>query len=1016
MKTGCPIFLFLFLWACTPLLSFGQQFNFKNYSVEDGVAQSQVYAICEDSRGFLWIGTRGGGLTRYDGLNFKTYTVRDGLSSNYIFSILEDSSHQMYIGTNSGLSVYDGLTFKNYHPGPDSTSVHILAMSKDNTGTIWLATSDGIYTYSHETVRRFESCFPHQNVFCIFKDHSGTIWAGSGENGLAEINKSGTGSGYRIHLFAKGSGLGKNSIQCISEDKSKHLWIGTYGMGCFLFNGKSFVRTSRSAEMNKNIVLDIKPDANGNMWIATLASGVSRWDCHDSTFTFLKEKEGLSNNHVRCILQDTRGNYWFGTSGGGISKYYGQPFTNYTKENGLSSNFVYSVFRDSRDRLWLGTGEKGACMFDGKSFYPFSGKEGFQNDKVKAIAEDSKGLIWFGTDGQGVLVYNEKEFQRIPELHGKYIRCIIQDSRQNMWVATAGSGIYEFSPRTDKKKKYDVLNLHFGSGGSKDRINCLVEDKKGRIWFGTESSGIGFIEEGKITKTFTKRDKLASDLVKSMVIDKSGDLWIGTAGAGVSRLRLSGGTFGFETFDLSSGLTSANVYLLATDTMNNLFIGTESGVDKLIPDQEGHILEIKHFGKTEGFTGIETCQNAVYSDKTGIIWFGTINGLTAYTPHNKPKNKLAPALRLSGISLFYKPLEKTTYSAHAGKWGEIIKPLIFPYDQNHISFDFDGINLSSPENVLYQWRLDGFDKSWSPAVSRHNATYSNLPPGDYTFEFKASNEDGVWNENPSSLHFVILKPFWLKTGFILFCCGGFLALATVLFRWRTNTLVRKSEELRVKLETEKLLIELEQKALRLQMNPHFIFNALNSIQASISQNNEETARYYLAKFSKLMRMILEHSASSVIPLEEETKVLDAYLSIEKFSSGDQFDYKIEIETGLDPDEISLPPMMIQPFVENSIIHGFKASGERGMINVSFSRKNSFLECTVTDNGIGRALARQNNRAQQDQHHKSTALRVTQERLDILNTEKTQKSLEITDLVHEDGKAAGTKVVIRIPNP
>jgi ligand-binding sensor domain-containing protein len=1015
VKSGYPFFVFLFFSLSLPLFSQAQQLNFKNYSVEDGVAQSQVYSLCEDSRGFLWIGTRGGGITRYDGLNFKTYTTHDGLSSNYISCILEDSSHLICIGTNNGLSLYDGAHFKSYFPEPGNSSVHVQAMTRDKSGVLWLATNTGIFIFNGTTLKRFEPCFVHQNVLCISSDHTGAIWAASTEEGLIKINRKIPDGPFEIEAFAKGSGLGKIAIQCIQEDSRGHMWVGTFGMGCFVFNGSSFIRSSKNKELDSKRILDIKPDTKGNMWVATLTDGVCRWDPNDSTLLFLKEKDGLSNNHVRCILQDSRGDYWFGTSGGGLSKYSGQPFTNYTKNNGLSSNFIYSVFRDSQQRLWLGTGEKGVCEYDGKSFVPFGQEQGFHNVKVKSIAEDANGIVWFGTDGQGVYLYNEKEFRPIQGLHGKYIRAILKDSKQNMWVATAGAGIYRLNTSENKKKTYEITaTFHSLTGSPQDRISCLAEDAQGRIWFGTETKGVGFIENNRVIRTFSQRDGLASEQVRSLVLDKSGNLWIGTADAGVSRLLLSDNRFQFETINQSDGLISANVYLLATDENNTLFIGTESGLDKLKMDQEVQIPEIKHFGKKEGFSGIETCQNSVFSDNNGEIWFGTINGLTSYNPRNKTKNLFPPALRINSISLFYQPIEKTAYAGCVGPWGELAKPLVFPYGQNHIGFDFEGINLSSPENVLYEWKLNNFDQNWSPASTRHEATYSNLPPGDYTFEFKAANEDGVWSPVPFQLHFLILKPFWRRTWFIFLCSGLTLFLGMLLLRRRDNRIKKKSLELQNKLATEKLLIELEQKALRLQMNPHFIFNALNSIQASISQNKEDSARYYLAKFSKLMRLILEHSSFALIPLEEEIKVLELYLSIEKFSGGNQFDYHISMETGLPIGELSLPPMMIQPFVENSIIHGFRGLGKRGEISLMFQIKDGFLECRVTDNGIGRTMARQNNLAQQDQHHKATALRVTQERLDILNGGNNIKSLEIFDLTDESGMAHGTEVLLRVP--
>jgi LytS/YehU family sensor histidine kinase len=221
------------------------------------------------------------------------------------------------------------------------------------------------------------------------------------------------------------------------------------------------------------------------------------------------------------------------------------------------------------------------------------------------------------------------------------------------------------------------------------------------------------------------------------------------------------------------------------------------------------------------------------------------------------------------------------------------------------------------------------------------------------------------------------------------------------------------------LQMAKEIVELEQKTLRLQMNPHFIFNALNSIQSNIGTGNEKEARYYLAKFSRLMRQILDNSRNPVITLEEEVQTLENYLLIEKFCNGDRFDYQINVDLNLEADFIQIPPMLLQPFVENAIKHGFKqkdASNEnnqRGLIIVDFKEKGNILECSVTDNGIGREKSNELNQLSKETYHKSTALLVTQERLDLLNENENFQSLEMIDLYDENGVATGTKVILRL---
>jgi LytS/YehU family sensor histidine kinase len=321
--------------------------------------------------------------------------------------------------------------------------------------------------------------------------------------------------------------------------------------------------------------------------------------------------------------------------------------------------------------------------------------------------------------------------------------------------------------------------------------------------------------------------------------------------------------------------------------------------------------------------------------------------------------------------------------------------------------------------VKYRWKLVGIDEDWSPVTSEHSIVYSNISPGKYTFLVKACNEDGVWNKRPVRISIEIAAPFWLQWWFILLEIVLGLAMLFGLFKWQTNRIRAKSEEAQRQLQMAKEMIELEQKALRLQMNPHFIFNALNSIQSQIGTGNEQEARYYLAKFSRLMRQILDNSRNSLITLEEEVQTLENYLLIEQFCNGNRFSYTITVDESLERDFIKLPPMLLQPFVENAIKHGFRFSetenpGKRGQIEIRFAEKGNLLECSVTDNGIGCKQSAELNKSSKETYHRSTALLVTQERLDLLDGIPGVQSLEMIDLEDETGNALGTKVIIRLP--
>lgn len=1010
------VFLILFsILLVLPLT--GQQYNFRNFTVKDGVAQSQVYSLHQDIRGYLWLGTRGGGISRFDGLNFKTFTEKDGLVNNYVFKIKEDSHHNLWIGTNNGLSKYNGVLFRNFKPSESGSQLMILDIAIDTQGKKWLATNQGVVLFDDQKFINI-SALLHQEesmVNTIHIDKTGKIWYGTGK-GLFNITVK--NDHYSLQKLSEKSRYMANAITTIAEDSSGKLWIGTYGDGMYCSNGKSFYRIDLHKELYKQTVLDIYFDLRNNMWIGTLSQGVAQYNPTTKNFTWLSENQGLSNNHVRAIVQDKSGSFWFGTSGGGVCNYIGKQFTTYDKSSGLGGNFIYSIYRDQQQRLWVGNSQKGLSMSDGtRKFQNFDAANGFLDVKVKAISSDDEGNIYIGTDGEGVFVYDNETFQPVAGLTKKYVRAIVKDKEGNLWIATAGNGLYKLSTTGSNK---NLLHFSVANGMLANRLTSLHIDKTGRIWYGTEGHGFGSILNDKVDPVhFGLKEGLRSNAIRSLTEDQSGHLWIGTAGSGIASLPIytTNQSLKLTSYDQKDGLTSSNIYLMTTDFKNNLIVGSETGLDYIFLNAQRKISGIKHYSKGDGFTGVETCQNAVFNDNDGTIWFGTINGLARYNPSNSVKNDFEPITNIVDVKLFYQSLVKTNFSHFAGDWNQIAA-MKFPYDKNHLSFDFFAVNFSNPEAVKYQWKLEGFDKDWSPASKEHSIVYSNISPGKYVFQVKACNEDGVWNAKPVAISVEIDAPFWLKWWFILIEIGGGLLIIFLIFKWQANRIRAKATETQKQLQMAKEIVELEQKTLRLQMNPHFIFNALNSIQSHIGTGDEKAARYYLAKFSRLMRQILDNSRNSLITLEQEVETLENYLLIEKFCNGDRFDYEIHIDENLETDYIRIPPMLLQPFVENAIKHGMKQvdneAVKRGKIIVDFREKGHYLECSVTDNGIGRKKADEINRNSKETYHQSTALAVTQERLDLLQENSEVKGLEIIDLYDDNGNPAGTKVIIIVP--
>ncbi|XOV68880.1 MAG: two-component regulator propeller domain-containing protein [Fluviicola sp.] len=996
------IFIIILLLSLSKSV-WGQQFNFRNFNVEDGLGQSQVYAMCQSPSGALWLGTRGGGISVFDGIEFKNYTTNDGLSNNYINCVKLGPDGVIWIGTNEGVTYFE------------KGQLHALKLAKNTVvrdiiflknGEIRAASNKGILHLTKSALSFGNIKSLSQPNASSLIEYNNALWYGTND-GLYRIE------GERHHFCGSDSRYMRNAITCISKDSRNNLWIGTYGDGMYCCNGQEYFRVDLELELYRKTVLDIYIDDKDNVWIATLRNGVIQYDQSTKTFTTLGESEGLSNNHVRSILQDNTKQFWFGTSGGGVCQFLGKQFATFDTRSGLAGNFIYSVMRDSQNRLWIGNSMRGVSVYKSGKFENFTGDNGFINVKVKSIAEDRNGTIWFGTDGSGVHIYKNEEFQAIEGLRGVYVKQIKRGPKGNIWIASAGNGLIKVEPQNDN---YVITKWGYADGIPSNRLTSLQFDRQGYLWFGTENDGLGcfYADQGKMRATFhASKNGLSSNQIRTLALDKFDRLWVGTSDGGLNYFDVKAYAPKVRFLQQQDGLKSNNIYVLALDKKGNIISGTEKGIDYIHFGKNGSIQQIKNYGKQDGFSGVETCQNSSWLDKDGTIWLGTINGLCQFNPNELDNNPEPPLLSFKDVKLFYESIsEKRSNEKNVGSNKN---PLQLSYDENHITFEFLGINLRRPEMVRYQWKLSGFDAEWSPLSKDRSIVYSNLDPGDYQFQIRACNEDGVWSD-PIAYHFTVATPFWETIWFrISIGVGVLLLLALIYFisikRIRKNARIRQRE-----VEFEKDLLELEQKAMRLQMNPHFIFNALNSIQSLIGTGKETEARYFLAKFSRLMRQILDNSRKTSITLEEEVLTLENYLLIEQFCNGDRFDYEITVDENLEQDFISLPPMILQPFVENAIKHGMRGlpEGEKsGKITIHFSESDGVLKCIVEDNGIGREKAADLNSKSKETYHKSTALEVTTDRLQHLKEEGIAKPLEIIDL-YEEGQAAGTRIIIQLP--
>jgi ligand-binding sensor domain-containing protein len=977
-----------------------QNYNFDYLSIQQGLPQSQVFAICFDDNQYAWMGTQGGGLCRYNGKSYSYYTTQDSLLSNRVYDIKIFDS-QIWVACKGGVSVFEsnGKYVKNIRLDNQNEIVTNLTFFEEQ---VWVGTDKSVYNIQNNSLNQITINPNLINVYVksFFQEDEQNLWVNT-KSGAFNLKNP-------FVKLNKNKGLPSDYVTTMTTYKNDWL-IGTYGSGIKLYSKDKGIKDVPELEsLDNDIVLDVL--VNGSeVWIGTMNNGIYIWNETEKTIKNFSSNNGLSNNHVRKLIKDYWGNIWIGTSGGGISIYNNSPFLEYNKLNGLNSNYIYAVANDINNNLWVATEGKGVVRLNDTSKVLFDEEYGYVSAKTKVIFEDGQHNIWFGSEGEGVGLWFKNDgkdtiyrYEYNQGLKNGWVKTFAQSPETGQIVVGTNEGVYVLMKNNRQPEKFRFKKVNNSEIPSK--ITSLCFDENGVLYF-SSSEGVGKINGGEVTK-------LSENYRFRNVVVLDNILYGGTADKGVLKINIE--NLESEWINSNNWLNSDNVYQLVVNE-NKLWVGTEKGLVKLILNTNKAILSKQFYQYEDGFEGVETNLNAACLDNQKKLWFGTTNGLFLFngdvvnTDQKKP-----PKFHLNDIQILYQSILETKYSNFFLSNNDSILKL--PHDQNHIGFNVEGIDYAYPNKIKFKWKLEGADQKWTPPSNSANATYSNLIPGEYTFLAKASIDDN-WDIEPVSFQFVISPPIWeeswFKVGYYLL---GVLLIGLIVLifyrRFKRNNKIEKD-----KLEMEKSLLELEQKALRLQMNPHFIFNVLNSIHNQIILNDSAKARYSLAKFSKLMRRVLENSREKCISIDDEIETIENYVQLEKLTNDIEFDFNVIIDENIDTNEPILPPLMIQPFIENAIIHGIKGLDRVGEITISFNLPDdNILQCVIEDNGVGRLKSSKSN-AQKENYHKSTALEVTQERLANLQTKISKninfKPFQIIDKYNDKKEPFGTKIIIQI---
>jgi ligand-binding sensor domain-containing protein/signal transduction histidine kinase/CheY-like chemotaxis protein len=798
------VFIYIVL-LILPESHFGQRYNFKIYSLEEGLPQSQVYAIFQDSRGYLWCGTYGSGVSRFDGSGFLTFTKKEGLSDNVVLAIHEDGEGHLWFGTENGVNQYDGKNFKVFTTKDGLAHNVVRFIYEDNQGLLWFATEGGgVSQFDGQTFTNYteKEGLVDNVVRSIYQSRNGDLWIGT-LKGASRFN------GQTFINYTVERGLIDNEIYSIVEDLDNRLWFGT-SKGVSRYDGKEFLNFSKKDGLADDMVRFVFEDRQGNMWFATRKGGISKYDGVE--FTNYSTKEGLSYDRVHAMLQDYEGNMWFATDRG-ICQFRAESFALFSRETGLKNEMVWSFWQDPGGVMWIAT-EGGIARYYGKGRPMVMAKQGIESQIAYPFFEDSKGSLWFGAL-DSIFRYDGARYTDLGEnnniIEEFEVYSIFEDSQGNMWFGSGKRGLARYNGR-------GFRYFTTADGLLNNTVNTIGEDAWGHLYFGTDG-GLS-IFNGKTFKNITPEQGLPSKSVMAILKDAENDLWIGTYGGGVIKYRplKNGEIEELATFTTQDGLGGDEVLLMIFDDFGDLIVGTHSGISKLdvvIYNRTGE-KRIKHYDKYNGFIGIECNQNAAYKDRQGHLWFGTIKGAIRYDQKEEIPNPLEPITHIKSVKLFLEEVDWSYYSDIIDRRSALPIDLALPHHQNHLTFEFVGISLTVPENVKYRFILEGFDREWSPITKKTFATYSNLPPGDYIFRVTACNGDGIWNVEPETFRFTIMYPFWQKWWFYLALIFFGLAFISMFIKFRIGNLDKQQGVLKEKIDQH--IRELEQEKAMYEKN------------------------------------------------------------------------------------------------------------------------------------------------------------------------------------------------------
>jgi signal transduction histidine kinase/CheY-like chemotaxis protein/ligand-binding sensor domain-containing protein len=804
--------------------------KFKNISTTEGLSVDNTLCTLQDRKGFIWVGTRDG-LNKYDGYKFTVYRNNPGdstsLSGNFVSDVEEDRQGDLWIATqDGGVSKYDGKEDKFFHyinhpADPNSLSDNmVLSILVDSEDNVWMGTKSGLdkldkhtgglIHYRHKPGNPASLADDYVNK--VFEDRHGQLWIGTNGGGLDRFDKRTEVFTHFRHDADNELSISENSILSIYEDREENLWIGTSGSGLNKLDPKTNMFTHFRHDPNNvnsltnNAVRDIQEDHNGYLWVATEINGLSLYDRKNNQFySYGPGDQSGCPISIWNIYKDRKGNFWMATYGEGISFVDSEPtrFIPYQKRSvNFADNYVSGFMEDHRGRIWMATAS-GLLILGAKSdtLRYFRHQPGVatsvSSDIVISVKQSRRGdEIFVGTYRGGLnLLKNPEtgEFHNFPVDTagntgvGSYIIYSLAEDKQGNWWIGMQDGLDYYDSQKKTFTHYRTFNAgDDGATATPPIAYALFIDRKENLWIGTQGSGLYLLD--KVTHRFIryahelkKPNSLSNDIVNCIFEDSEGKLWLGTNNG----LNLfDADTRRFTHYSQKDGLPNPVVQSILEDDHKNLWLGTNNGLSRFNPVAKS----FKNYGVIDGLQSNIFNYGACFKSSSGELFFGGSKGYNRFHPDSIHVNSFVPPVFITDFLVFNKPVKAGAQGSPLTTHINEAKEIILSYHESVFSFEFAALNYTLPEKNEYAYKLEGFDEDWTYVGTQRKATYTNLDPGEYTFRIKASNNDGVWNEEGTAVKVIITPPYWATWWFRALVAVAVAGGVFSFFMYRINSI------------------------------------------------------------------------------------------------------------------------------------------------------------------------------------------------------------------------------------